>query len=173
MTPRTALRSSVRPSSVAIVLSLLGLVSSLSCISDGTDSELASQSSGLTLGSVNVLTRNYNNQRTGANLQETTLTASNVNTSTFGKLFHVSVDDQVYAGILYASQVPMAIGNRNVIYVATVNNSVYAFDADVGGPPLWQRNFNGTGRPTTHTTTSTSAATSASSARRSSMLRRA
>src|SRR5262245_40842067 len=55
------------------------------------------------LTGVNVTTRNYDNQRTGANLSEKTLSVSNVNGSTFGKLFQVSVDDQVYAGILYAS----------------------------------------------------------------------
>jgi hypothetical protein len=100
----------------------------------------------LTLGAVNVLTRNYGNLRTGANLSETVLKPSNVNTSSFGKVFQVSVDDQVYAGLLYASAVPIAGRNHNVFYVATVNNTVYAFDADVGGAPLWSKNFNGTGR---------------------------
>ncbi|HEY2898994.1 MAG TPA: carbohydrate-binding protein [Polyangia bacterium] len=152
MPSRNAPRSSARQFSAAIVLSLLGVVPSLSCDSDVSDQpSTASEQSGLTLGPVNVLTRNYNNQRTGANLSETILNASNVNASQFGKLFQVAVDDQVYAGVLYASQVPIGGVNRNVIYVATVNNSVYAFDADIGGPPLWQRNFNGTGRPTTHT----------------------
>ncbi|MEA2697157.1 MAG: hypothetical protein QOI66_1428 [Myxococcales bacterium] len=151
MNKQIAHRSSVRQSSAAIVLSLLGLLPSLSCTSDDADQPVTSeQQSALTLGPVNVLTRNYNNQRTGANLSETILNTSNVNPSQFGKLFSVAVDDQVYAGVLYASQVPMAVGTRNVIYVATVNNSVYAFDADVGGPPLWQRNFNGSGRPTNH-----------------------
>jgi hypothetical protein len=103
------------------------------------------------LGSVNVLTRNYDNARTGANLSETVLRQSNVNASQFGKLFQLPVDDGVYAQILYASSVPIAGGTRNVIYVATVNNSVYAFDADTAGAPLWQRNFNGSGRPTRNT----------------------
>ncbi len=100
------------------------------------------------LGSVNVLTRNYDNARTGANLSETVLTQANVNASQFGKLFQLQVDDQVYAQILYASSVSIAGGTHNVIYVATANNTVYAFDADTAGPPLWQRNFNGSGRPT-------------------------
>ncbi len=97
---------------------------------------------------VNVLTRNYDNQRTGTNLSETILNTSNVNASQFGKLFMFPVDDQVFAGILYVSSLPIAGGVHNVIYVATVNNTVYAFDADTFGPPLWQRNFNGAGRPT-------------------------
>jgi hypothetical protein len=47
---------------------------------------------------VNVLTRNYNNQRTGANLSRTALNVANVNSSQFGKLFILPVDDQVFAG---------------------------------------------------------------------------
>jgi hypothetical protein len=105
----------------------------------------------LALGPVNVLTRNYNNQRTGANLLETTLSTSNVNSGQFRKVFQVQVDDQVYAGILYASGVVIGGVTRNVFFVATVNNTVYAFNADAFGPPLWQRNYNGTGRPTRST----------------------
>jgi hypothetical protein len=96
---------------------------------------------------VNVLTRNYNNQRTGTNLSETVLNTSNVNSAQFGKLFMLPVDDQVFAGILYVSNLTIAGGVHNVIYVETTNNTVYAFDADTFGPPLWQKNFNGTGRP--------------------------
>src|SRR5439155_21760315 len=102
------------------------------------------------LSSFNVLTRNYNNQRTGANLSETVLTTSNVNSGSFGKLFRLSVDDQVVAGVLYASGVSIAGGTHNVVYVATVNNTVYAFDADGGGAPLWQANFNNGFRPPFH-----------------------
>jgi hypothetical protein len=108
----------------------------------------AQEPEALALGPVNVLTRNYNNQRTGANLLETTLNVNNVNAGGFGKLFQLPVDDEVYATILYASGVVVGGVTRNVIYVATVNNTLSAFDADTAGPPLWQRNFNGTGRPT-------------------------
>lgn len=99
-------------------------------------------------GAFNVLTRNYNNQRTGANLSEAILNTSNVNPSQFGKLYMLPVDDQVYAGILYVSNVAIAGRTHNVIYVATVNNTVYAFDADTLSSPLWVKNFNGSGRPT-------------------------
>src|SRR5689334_19867373 len=98
-----------------------------------------------------VLTRGYNNQRTAANLAETKLKPSNVNSSQFGKLFMLPVDDQIYAGLLYAADVPIAGHKHNVLFVATVNNSVYAFDADRFGSPLWHKNFNGTGRPTRNT----------------------
>src|SRR5262245_50345246 len=78
-----------------------------------------------TVANSQVLTRNYNNQRTGANLSETILNTSNVNTSTFGKIFQLSVDDQVYAGMLYVPGLTIAGGTHNVLYVATVNNTVY------------------------------------------------
>src|SRR5215510_2088755 len=54
-------------------------------------------------GAFNVLTRNYNSKRTGANLSETILNTSNVNSRDFGKLYMLPVDDQIYAGILYVS----------------------------------------------------------------------
>ncbi|HET9960472.1 MAG TPA: hypothetical protein VFQ61_38645, partial [Polyangiaceae bacterium] len=115
---------------------------------DHVEEEAAKQTS--PLGTFNVLTRSYNNQRTGANLSETQLTPANVNSRQFGKLFQLPVDDEVYAQILYASGVSIGGATRNVIYVATVNNTVYAFDADTAGAPLWQRNFNGSGRPPRH-----------------------
>jgi hypothetical protein len=99
---------------------------------------------------VSVLTRNYNNQRTGTNLSETSLSVSNVNSSQFGRLFMLPVDDQVYAGVLYVAGLQISGGTHNVIYVATANNSVYAFDADSLGVPLWSRNFNGSGAPSTN-----------------------
>lgn len=98
-------------------------------------------------GSFNVFTRNYNNQRTGANTSETTLTQTNVTASQFGKLFMLPVDDEVYAGVLYVSDLSIAGGTHNVVYIATMNNTVFAYDADTLGPPLWVQNFNGTGRP--------------------------
>ena len=86
----------------------------------------------------NVLTANYDNNRTSANLSETVLNTWNVNPAQFGKLYAYSVDGQVYAQPLYVSGVLMPTGaKRNVLIVATLHNSVYAFDADSAGPPLW------------------------------------
>ena len=78
--------------------------------------------------------------RTGALLEEVRLTTSNVNVTQFGKLFERSVDDQIYGQPLYVSGVNIpVVGVRNVVYVATVNNSLYAFDADdpAAASPLW------------------------------------
>ncbi|HEX3695127.1 MAG TPA: discoidin domain-containing protein [Polyangia bacterium] len=128
------------------------LVAAVGCSADLVDDEDSTENVTSALGSFSVLTRNYDNQRTGANLSETILKPANVNPTQFGKIFQVSVNDQVYAGILYASAVPMGGTTHNVFYVATVSNTVYAFDADTGGGPLWQRNdLNGVGRPARNT----------------------
>jgi hypothetical protein len=81
--------------------------------------------------------------RTGQNLQETVLTPTNVNSKTFGKLFSFPVDGQIFGQPLYVYNVPISgKGTTNVIYVATENDSVYAFDADGSTTiPLWQDSF--------------------------------
>lgn len=91
---------------------------------------------------VNVVTYHNNNARSGANLNETQLTLQNVAVGTFGKLFTLNVDGVVYAQPLYMSGLKIKGATHNVVFVATENNSVYAFDADAGGAPLWQTNFN-------------------------------
>src|SRR5205809_6018882 len=93
-------------------------------------------------GQVDVLTNRYDHQLSGANLRETHLTAANVSVTEFGKLYSYSVDGAVYAQPLYVSGLTIAGAVRNVLYVATMNDKVYAFDADSSSPtPLWQRDF--------------------------------
>ncbi len=92
-----------------------------------------------------VLTYHNDNARDGQNLTEQTLTTSNVKSS-FGKLFAVSVDGLVDAQPLIKTQVNIpSKGTHNVLYVVTENDSVYAFDADSGGAPLWQVSVLGSG----------------------------
>ena len=96
---------------------------------------------------VDVWTSHNDNARTGANLAETQLDTSTVGVATFGKLWSYAVDGDVYAQLLVLRNVAVPNkGTRNVVYVATMNNSVYAFDADdnvaTGGQPLWTVNFN-------------------------------
>lgn len=83
------------------------------------------------------------NFRTGQNLNETVLTPANVNSSQFGKLFSYSTDGISHASPLYVANVAIAgTGSRNVVYVATEHNTVYAFDADGRSTsPLWQVSF--------------------------------
>ena len=83
------------------------------------------------------------NMRTGANLDETILTPTNVNSSTFGKLFSYPLDGIAFASPLYVPHIDIpGIGYHNVVIVATENDSVYAFDADgLSTTPLWQVSF--------------------------------
>ena len=84
-----------------------------------------------TPSSVDVVTYHYGNMRTGASINETLLTPSNVNSTKFGQLGAFIVDGKVDAQPLYLSNVSIpGIGMRNVLYVATEHGSVFAFDAD-------------------------------------------
>jgi hypothetical protein len=94
---------------------------------------------------VNVLAQRYDNARTGANLNETILTPATV-ASNFGKLYARTVDGSVYGQPLYVSNVSIpGQGVHNVVYVATMNDIVYAFDADSNAgsnaAPLWSVTF--------------------------------
>ena len=100
--------------------------------------------------SISVLTQHNDNTRSGWNDSETVLTTSNVNVRQFGALFTLPVDDQVYAQPLVVGHVAIGGTTRNVVYVATVNNTLYAFDGD-DGTLYWQKNFTAPGmRPPTN-----------------------
>jgi len=96
-------------------------------------------------GQVNVLTFHNDNSRTGQNTSETILTTSNVNSTSFGKLFSQAIDSDAYAQPLYVSNVTINGAVHDVVYVATMNDSVYAFDANSNtgsnASPLWKVNF--------------------------------
>jgi hypothetical protein len=95
-----------------------------------------------------VLTYHNDIARTGQNLTESTLTTSNVNSSTFGKLGFYAVDGLVDAEPLYASNLAVPNnGTHNVLIAATEHDSVYAFDAD-SGASLWQVTMLKTGETT-------------------------
>lgn len=89
-----------------------------------------------------VLTFHNDDARDGVFNQETTLTPSVVNSSQFGKLHTYPVDGQMYAQPLYVPQLSIAGATHNVVFVATQNNTVYAFDADgLQDTPLWSTNL--------------------------------
>jgi len=96
----------------------------------------------LTFAQVNVLNVNYDHQQTGANLQETIL-APGMSWSTFGKVGTYPVDGQVFTQPLVVTGVTIAGAKYNVLYVATMGNSVFAFNADApqSATPLWQVNL--------------------------------
>ncbi|HEY3861253.1 MAG TPA: LamG-like jellyroll fold domain-containing protein [Verrucomicrobiae bacterium] len=95
---------------------------------------------------LSVLTYHMDNARDGANTNEVILTPANVNVSTFGRLITYSTDGYITAQPLYVSGVAIpGQGTRNVVFVASENNTVYAFDADSNAGTnsglLWQTNL--------------------------------
>jgi hypothetical protein len=95
---------------------------------------------------------NVPGNNSGANLLETQLTPASVNPNTFGLQFTYPVDGQVYAEPLVKMGVPIAgKGTHDVVFVATENDSVYAFDADSFGGAntnaLWHTSFLTSGLP--------------------------
>jgi hypothetical protein len=84
-----------------------------------------------TASNIDVVTYHYDNLRTGQNLNETSLTPANVVQAKFGKLGSFSVDGRVDAQPLYLSNVAIpGKGTKNVLYVVTEHDSIFAFDAD-------------------------------------------
>jgi hypothetical protein len=90
-----------------------------------------------------VLTAQYDNFRTGADLHERRLKPSNVNTHDFGRLFSRTVDGDVFAQPLYVPSLAIpGVGKRNVVFAATEHDSVYAFDVNgTRDAPLWKASF--------------------------------
>ncbi len=103
----------------------------------GTDSLTVNIAAG---SGVNIATWHADNNRSGLNAGEQSLTPANVTPATFGKLFSYLVDGYVYGEPLLMSNITVNGGVHNVVYAATENDSVYAFDADSygNGAPLWQ-----------------------------------
>jgi len=94
-----------------------------------------------------VLTVHNDNARTGQNLFETFLTPTRVsNTGRFGKVGSYPVQGQVYAQPLYVPKGTHGL-TKNLLYVVTEQDMVYAFDADKAGDvPVWVDNLVPAGR---------------------------
>src|SRR5689334_10096588 len=95
---------------------------------------------------VNVLTAHNDNGRTGANTNEVILTPTTVSSNGFGKIFSLHVDGSIFTQPLFVSNLLIpGKGTHNVVFVGTMHDSVYAFDADsVAGSnsmPLWRTSF--------------------------------
>jgi len=97
--------------------------------------------------SPDITTFHDNNSRDGLNAQEATLTLTNVNSSQFGKIAFDAVDGKVDAEPLFLAGVTAGGSARNVLYVATEHDTVYAFDAD-SGAQIWKKSVLGAGETT-------------------------
>jgi hypothetical protein len=91
-----------------------------------------------------VTTYKNDQSRSGQNLTELTLNLTNVAPTSFGLLRTLPVDGRVDAQPLYLSQLSVAGGSFNAVFVATEHDSVYAFDSD-SGAVLWHVSLLGTG----------------------------
>ena len=89
-----------------------------------------------------VTTYHNNNYRTGWNSTETVLAPASVNSSHFGLLTTVDLDDEVDAQPLLVPNVNITAGQHkglhNVVYIVTGSNTVYAIGADTGKVLLTQ-----------------------------------
>ncbi|MGA9640774.1 MAG: Ig-like domain-containing protein [Terriglobales bacterium] len=98
-----------------------------------------------------VLTSRYNAARWGADTSEYLLAPSNVNKSGFGHQFSIPVDYEVMAEPLYVPNVTINSGpyqgtTHNVLYIATMADTLYAVDAD-SGTQLWSASMLNGGVP--------------------------
>ena len=85
-----------------------------------------------------VVTYHNDIARTGQNLNESTLTPDTVTPSAFGKRSFFPIDGKVDAQPLLLSDVPIpGAGARDVLYVVSEHDSVYALDS-YSGDVLWQ-----------------------------------
>ncbi|MGA8233225.1 MAG: hypothetical protein WB795_17260 [Candidatus Acidiferrales bacterium] len=118
-------------------------------VSNSVGSATSAPAAKLTVSAVAVNVTTYHNDaaRTGQNLNEITLTPSNVNSTNFGLLRTLSVDGKVDAEPLYLTGLTVGGAKHNVLYVVTENDSVYAFDPDTG-TQLWKTSVIGTGEIT-------------------------
>ena len=84
-----------------------------------------------------VLTQHNDNARTGATLSEVELDTCSVAGLT--ELGQYPVDGEIYAQPLYVADVATPRGPKNLLLIATMSDSLYAFDADApGSEPVWQ-----------------------------------
>ncbi len=118
-------------------------VYTISAASMTNDSIVATSTVGVT--DLSGMTTYHNDlARDGANTREYALNPSNVATSTFGKLFSCSVDEAIYTQPLWVPNLTVNSAKHNVVFVATQNDSLYAFDADNNTSPctpLWHANL--------------------------------
>src|SRR5207245_2091888 len=102
----------------------------VACSADGREGGgERTESTSSALSPAAVVTQHNDNARTGANLFETALTPAAV-TGNFGRLFSRTVQGSVYAQPLVVSDLVIADRKHNVVFVATMHNTLYAFDAD-------------------------------------------
>jgi outer membrane protein assembly factor BamB len=93
-----------------------------------------------TASATEVLTQHNDLARTGAVIDEKALSPATLKGQGIGKLFSLAVDGQIYAQPLVVTGLAIpGAGTHDVVFVATMRNMVYAFDAEGrDASPLWK-----------------------------------
>jgi hypothetical protein len=108
---------------------------------------IALLASSFNLFGADVLTQRNDNFRSGLNLAETSLTPDSLKTpGLFHKLYYRILDADAYAQPLYVSDLEIQGARHNLIFVATENNSIYAYEDDPNDrrphqAPFWKANL--------------------------------
>src|SRR3989440_236768 len=141
---RVSRRISMRADCARVLCS--ALIAGLGACSHGgtTGSSQPGPGPGPGTSGTDVVTYKNDLARTGQNLTETVLTLANVNASGFGKLRFLATDGRVDAQPLYLAALSLQGAAHNVVFAASENDSVYAFDAD-SGALLWHVSLLGAG----------------------------
>src|SRR2546421_6373004 len=141
---RVSRRISMRADCARVLCS--ALIAGLGACSHGgtTGSSQPGRAPGPGTSGTDVVTYKNDLARTGQNLTETVLTLANVNASGFGKLRFLATDGRVDAQPLYLAALSLQGAAHNVVFAASENDSVYAFDAD-SGALLWHVSLLGAG----------------------------
>ncbi|MGF6568210.1 hypothetical protein ABH945_000286 [Paraburkholderia sp. GAS333] len=91
-----------------------------------------------------VLTHHNDLARTGQMLAETSLTPTNVNSASFGKVAFLAADGKVDGQPLFVTSLSIGGASHDVVYVVTEHDSVYAYDASTFAQ-LWKVSLVGSG----------------------------
>jgi hypothetical protein len=95
-----------------------------------TESSLSASATVAVTNLQGVYTYHNDLARDGNNSQEYALNTSDVNTTTFGKLFACTADGAIYAQPLWVANLTVNGAQHNVVFAATAHDSLFAYDAD-------------------------------------------
>jgi outer membrane protein assembly factor BamB len=128
-----------------VISKSLGLPRSLAALMGTLAAAALAALAATTQAGTPVLTRSYNNGRTGANTTETTFKPADVAARGLNKLYTLTLGNdnpRIEAQPLYVPGVTMSDGQaHNVLYVFSMSNNVWAFDAD-SGQLVWPQPVN-------------------------------
>jgi hypothetical protein len=148
LTPGTALSTTLTASTLAAAgMSTVTFTGTSGSLTSSAALALTVQTTTPPTNAPDVTTYRDDNARDGLNANETILDLTTVNSTQFGKIGFDPVDGIVDAEPLYIANISVGGKSRNVLYVATENDTVYAFDAD-SGAQLWKTSIIRSGETT-------------------------